>query len=572
MTFRRRLTLGALASTGLAAAAVKIERSPSTFDPTTPLGNAASGVIAAVRFARAFGTAGTIMADYRYLFYTHTDYNSDQYKSARSEVHKRSAAKLLHLARTQGAVYVKIGQHIASMNHAVPDEYSSQLKLLEDRAAYRPYPQIKRMVESQLHSPLNDLFLEFDETPVAAASLAQVHAARLRETGEKVAVKVQYPGLESLVHGDLISIRFLSRLLSWVFPFFDMHWVVDQFRRNLEQELNFLLEANSAVRTSHFFENDERIFVPQMHFKYSTSRVLTMEYIDGCRVDDIKALQAAGIDMHKLAQAVVEAFAQMIFVNGFVHCDPHAGNLMVRAKENGQYELFLLDHGLYRELDDDFRQSYCKLWKGLVLRNERDVAEASEELGAPGFANVFSIFLLNRSWTFAKQLRTDIKQKMSKEEMRRLRKDLSAGGIKSQADVSAFVEKVPDDLLLVFKMNSLVRNVNRALGASVNRFKVNARYAVRGLWHLNGTAQSTDASQVAILASTHKEMVVEGILGYLRSIAFKLAQYADSVSVEVNLFALDVALFVMRWWMSGNLWSMLTNVIEEDSSERKLIG
>lgn len=550
----RKLALASAATAAGWTGSVALERRPGLLDDT-PLETSASGLIAAVRFTRALRTAAVVMADYRWLFARHTDYTSDAYKLDRSDVHRRAADRCLSLARKQGAVYVKIGQHVASMNHAVPPEYTSKLKLLEDRASYRPYPQIKRALERELRRPVEDVYTEFHQKPVAAASLAQVHCATLRDTGEMVAVKVQYPGLEALVQGDLTSIKVLSWMLSWVFPYFNMDWVVEQFRRNLAKELDFLLEAESARRTSESFADDKRVFVPHVHIDASTTRVLTMEYIDGFRVDDLDALDKADVDPHAVAQTVVEAFAQMIFVDGFVHCDPHAGNLMVRPGVNGSFELFLLDHGLYRQLDDNFRQSYCKLWKGLVLRRGNDVDEACQELGAPGFANVFSIFLLNRSWSFAKRLGTDIRVKMSKEELKQLRNDLREGGLKSQADVSSFVERIPDDLLLVFKMTSLVRNVNKALGASVNRFKVNARYAVRGLRHLNGYGVEDQGGRsgngAVVVAGTHSEKREP----YTRLVALSnwFGMVVDRVCVEVQLLVLDAALFAVRWWFGGNI-------------------
>lgn len=573
MPFRSRLAAAAAAATGACAASVALERRPGLLDGT-PAGEAASGLIALVRFSRALRAAVTVMADYRLLFARHREYASDAYRAERAAVHARSADRLLALARTQGAVYVKIGQHVASMSHAVPPEYTSRFRLLEDRAAYRPFPQIRRAVVDELRRPVPDLFDYFEERPVAAASLAQVHRARLRENGQHVAIKVQYPGLEALVRGDLTSIRMLSWLLSWVFPYFNMGWVVDQFKKNLDKELDFRLEAESAKRTDHFFEDDPRICVPKIYDDYTTPRILTMQYIDGFRVDDLEALQKTHVDPHQVSQAVVDAFAKMIFVNGFVHCDPHAGNLMVRPGEDGKFELFLLDHGLYRELDDEFRQSYCKLWKGLVLRSGRIVDEACAELGAPGFANVFSIFLLNRSWTKARRLDTDIRVKMSKEELKQLRNDLKEGGLKSQADISSFVESIPDDLLLVFKMTSLVRNVNKSLGASVNRFKVNARYAVKGLRHLNGYIKS-DPSAVSgspvILAGTHSEIVPRSLYAHLSSLSSWVLSIIDTVCIEVHLILLDTALFAARWWFGDSL-SLESDMRQGPLSSRENVG
>ncbi|PXF43767.1 putative aarF domain-containing protein kinase 1 [Gracilariopsis chorda] len=546
----RTVAVGASAA---AVAAVALERSPAALDPDSSLGAAASRVVALVRFSRSLYAAARVAFDYRALFKRHAEYASPEYRADRALVHRRSAQRMLHLCRVQGAVYVKIGQHVASMSHAVPPEYRQQLRQLEDRAAHRPFSQIRRALERQLPAGLNATFSHFDPQPVAAASLAQVHRATLRDSKRDVAVKVQYPGLESLVSSDLTSISMLSWLLSWLFPFFNMHWVVDQFRVNLRNELDFQMEARSARRTANFFRDHPRVFVPHVYDQYSTDKLLVMDYVHGFRVDDVEAMHRQHIVPQQVAQTVVDAFAHMIFINGFVHCDPHPGNLMVSPTDSGHFRLYLLDHGLYRELNDNFRQSYCRLWKGFVLRDTPLVEQACDELGAPGFANVFSMLLLNRTWSFAKQLGTDIRVKMSPEEFGRIRDDLKEGGLKSHADVSHFVEQIPDQLILVFKMNSLVRNVNKALGAQVNRFKVNARYAVRGLRVFNNNTpdrpqRHAHAHTATVLAGTHLEESVWKVCELLRACADTAALWMDCVSVEVQLFALDVVLYMFKMW------------------------
>lgn len=561
----RRLAYATGATTALAASCVAFERMPGIVDPDSRLGNASSAIIAAVRFTRSLHTAAFIIADYRHLFAQYSDYHSDEYRAARSIVHERSAERMLALARAQGAVYVKIGQHIASMNHTAPPEYISTLKQLEDRAAYRPFWQVERSLSRQ-YAPrrMQDIFEEFERVPVAAASLAQVHRAQLCENGQRVAVKIQYPGLEALVRGDLTSIQVLSWLLKQVFPFFNADFVVEQFRMNLKKEVDFLLEAQSAQRAAVFFQGNDKIRVPRVHEEYSTQRVLVMDYIDGCRIDDIETINKAGISTRDVAQAVVDAFASMVFVFGHVHCDPHAGNLLVRPKgSRGNFEVFLLDHGLYRELNDDFRQAYCKLWKGLVLRRSDDVKDACDRLGASGLENIFSLMLLNRSWKSAKQIGTDIRMKMSPEELKELRKDFRASGLNSQADISSLVERVPEDLFLVFKMNALVRNVNKALGASVNRFKVNARYAVRGLRHRNQPPTENGSERkagVITLASTG----IENGQGWGAALGqFQIFQWfgqiADEWMVEVNLLVLDFVRTAVKWWYALSLRGSVIN-------------
>lgn len=263
-----------------------------------------------------------IMFDYKVLFARHSDYKSDEYKAQRSDVHAKAASRLLALCKTQGAVYVKVGQHVASMTHGVPREFTSTLIQLEDRAASRPYAQVERVLKKELGGEVHDHFSSFEEQPVAAASLAQVHRATLSATGETVACKVQYPGLATLVAGDLASIRFLSYLLTKAFPWMSLDWMVDQFRENLAVEIDFEKEAEASERTRLFFEGmDDCVAVPKIFERLSGRKVLTMEYIDGFRVDDVERIAGAGLDKNEVARAVVEGFAKMTFLSGHVHCD-----------------------------------------------------------------------------------------------------------------------------------------------------------------------------------------------------------------------------------------------------------
>lgn len=535
-----------LAVGGLCGAAVGVERSVGALDAAEAPG-AAHAVIAAVRFTRALAAASVVMADYRLLFVRHKEYSSAMYKEERSRVHERSANRMLQLCRQQGSVYVKVGQHIASMTYGVPPEYSKRMRELEDHAAHRPYAQIRRMLAREIPGGA-DAFERFDHVPVAAASLAQVHRARVKGASKDVAVKVQYPGLEALISSDLKTISVLSTLITKVFPSVSLDWIVRQFRRNLHQELDFTNEARSAVRAKHNMRGERRISVPAVYNDLSTKRLLTMEYVDGVRVDDVDKLTECHVRPEAVAAAIVDAFARMMFIDGFVHGDAHAGNILVCPKKDGEFEVALLDHGLYHEMDDEFRKAYCRLWRGLVLRRTKDVEEACRALGAPGLANVFSIFLLNRTWDSARQIGTDIRNKMSREEMRELRQSVRQYGVISETDIGTLMEELPDDFLLVAKMNSLVRNVNRSLGAGVNRFKVNARFAVRGLAHENGKMELK-----TLAASGVEGWVVDGLAAVGRRVGVLL----DIVQLELNLLALDsvLAFFsaLKKWqaWWAG---------------------
>lgn len=565
-----KVALTTATTTTLAAGSVAIERGRHGMsEEDTPVSKVSSVIVAGVRFTRSVYTASHIIIDYHRLFGRHQDYECDEYRKERSEVHARSAERLLKLARIQGGVYVKLGQHVSSMVQVVPREYTSRLKLLEDRASHRPFREIEKHLRREYGiQKLSDKFIEFDEKPIAAASLAQVHRAKLlckdsKAGSENVAVKVQYPGLEPLIRSDLSTIRLLSRFLRYNFPFFNMDWAVTQFRRNLDQELDFLHELQNAQRTSAMFAKDDRIKVPTMFENVCTKRILVMEYIDGCRIDDKRKITDEGINADTVAKTVIEAFAKMIFIDGFVHCDPHAGNILVRkAGTNVGFEVCLLDHGLYRELDDDFRRGYCQLWKGLILRRDSDLSEGCKKLGVPGLEDLLSMMALNRPWKSARQFGTDVRLRMSREEMEQFRKDMKRKGMKGE-DIVEMMSKLPEDLILVFKMNSLIRNVNKSLGARMNRLKVNARFAVNGLRKFNEDKFPSgrrrrrangdgDASAEVVVASTGEQEHSKGLImigvDWMSRFKNGTVMIVDRLAVEVQLLILELGCKVMSWW------------------------
>ncbi|CAN8072301.1 unnamed protein product, partial [Agarophyton chilense] len=328
------------------------------------------------------------------------------------------------------------------------------------------------------HGGVAAVFSRFDAAPVAAASLAQVHRATLRADGAHVAVKVQFPGLEPLIRSDLLTIDVLARVASALFPLFDMRWAVRQFDANLRRELDYSVEAACAARTAALFGEHERVRVPRVYAQLSTARLLVMQWVDGFRADDVARLRDAHIDAALVAHTAVDAFAQMTFVHGFVHCDPHAGNLMVlpNATRRGAFELYLLDHGLYRELPDAFRHSYCRLWRALVLGDARGVERACVQLRAPQLPpDVLSIALLNRAWTREHGGEQD--GHLRGERLEAARRHATAVALRH----SRALRHVPDELLLLLKTDALLRSVAAALHVRVNRLKLYARYAVRGL-------------------------------------------------------------------------------------------
>lgn len=191
-----------------------------------------------------------------------------------------------------------------------------------------------------------ELFKSFDTQPLGTASLAQVHKATLHD-GSIIAVKVQHPYVQGNAKVDLKTMEYLVKIMSWVFPEFKFQWLVDETKKNIPQELDFEQEGHNAEKIGKMFEHIKWLHVPKIRWDLTTPRVLTMEFIEGGQVNDLNYIKEHNINAFEVSDKLGKLYAQMIFINGFVHSDPHPGNIFVRKSECGDCDIILLDHGLY---------------------------------------------------------------------------------------------------------------------------------------------------------------------------------------------------------------------------------
>ena len=319
----------AVLGAGAAAAALTATASDAS-DAVTAA--ARTGGLAAVRLARDVATAAAIVADYK-LSLRGAPASGPERDAILSACHARGAERLLRLCFANGGIYTKLGQHLGQLDHLVPPEYVATMRAhLLDRCPVSSYDEVAAIVAEDLGAPPEELFAEFARDPIASASLAQVHEARSKD-GRRLAVKVQHAGLRESCDADIRTVEALVRGARAVFPDFNYQWLVDEIKENLPKELDFRHEAANAERCRRNLASPRsrvrrRVHVPDVDRALTSRRVLTMEFIDGARVTDAEALRARGISRRGLARLVAEAFNEMVFIHGDVHCDPHAANLV----------------------------------------------------------------------------------------------------------------------------------------------------------------------------------------------------------------------------------------------------
>jgi len=180
---------------------------------------------------------------------------------------------------------------------------------------------------------------------------------------------VQHKWIKEQVPGDLRMIEVAVDIAKWLFPDFKYGWLAEEFRDKLPRELDFNREASNCKRCGEMFKNNKRVKVPKVYDQFTTNRTLVMSFETGISVAHVKEMHRQGIDLRKLAQLISETFSDMIFKEGFVHADPHPGNMFVRKVEGstkGEAEIVLLDHGIYTELPKATRLAYNRLWRGIL--------------------------------------------------------------------------------------------------------------------------------------------------------------------------------------------------------------
>lgn len=351
-------------------------------------------------------TGAQVVADYRTNL-RGIPHASPAYRPKLQEMNLRTAQRILSLCLANGGIYTKFGQQLATFNHGLPREITETLAALQDRARPVPFAKAVQTIERELRQPWHALFAEFDETPVAAASLAQVHRAVDKE-GRTVAVKVQYPHLAAQMRADLRVMTWAAQATEWCFPDVQVQWLFPEFEVALTAELDFAGEKRNSRRIASLLAHNPNVHVPVVYDELSSTRVLTMEFIDAPKISQVADIVGLGLEPTHVARLVCQVFSEMMFVHGFVHCDPHPGNLFVRRHPDPhaaqKEQLVLLDHGLYRELDDGFRQTYCDLWRAMLLRDTALLDDCGRRLNVGAFAKYLPLLFTFRTITNASPL------------------------------------------------------------------------------------------------------------------------------------------------------------------------
>jgi predicted unusual protein kinase regulating ubiquinone biosynthesis (AarF/ABC1/UbiB family) len=372
---------------------------------------------------------------------------------------------------------IKACQFIGTRADILPDEWVGTLSGLHDSVPPRPFSTIRQQVENELQRPIEIIFADFDPTPIASASLAQVHQARMTD-GRSCAVKVQYPGIEEIIHADLRNLMFTLRLLARLERDLDFRIIARELLKYIPMELDFLNEARNCETLRQNFAARADVVVPKVYHQYTTRRVLTMELVEGVKVTDVDGLSRAGIDKHQVAQKLIEIYTEMILRDGFFHADPHPGNILVQPGPR----LVLLDFGLAKDFPPAFRDAMVRLTFAILTGNREAILAAFHDLGfrtrdnSPETLLMLADLFLGNS---VKRNRAYADRELINEFADELPRTLRANPI----------VEVPADVLLVNRVMGLLSGIGKTLDSQVNLFSTLMPYANQLMAERSATAK-----------------------------------------------------------------------------------
>ena len=303
-------------------------------------------------------------------------------KSEDVRAHKSTPERLRLALEELGPTFVKLGQLMSTRADWFPDEWSTEFKKLQDKVPPFTFEQVMELVEKELGKPLTEVYASFDITPVASASIAQVHFATLKD-GRELAVKVRRPEIGKILDSDISIMYVIANLIVKYVP----DWarfrpveVVREFHKTIRQELDFTIEATRADRFRRNFKDDPEAYFPRVYWEYSSKKVLTMERISGIPIDEAEPLKAAGFDLKEIAERGVRVFFRQALGDGFFHADMHPGNVFVGSKG----EIIHVDFGIVGQIDDELRTYLARLLYYLMKRDFKAMAKIHRDMGLIG--------------------------------------------------------------------------------------------------------------------------------------------------------------------------------------------
>ena len=285
-----------------------------------------------------------------------------------------------------GGLLIKLGQFLSARADILPPEALAELTQLQDEVPAEPFAAIELAIEHDLHAPLSTIFAWIDPAPAGSASLGQVHHGYLLD-GREVAIKVQRPGIEAIVRADLGAIRFVLEVVRRFVPaadsLIDLRALYREFSRTVYEELDYQREGRNAERFARLFAEQPDIRVPKVIWDYTQRHVLMLEWMDGIKVSDVAALDAARVDRSAVAKVLIDSYLKQVLQVGYFHADPHPGNIFVQPTPDG-FILIYLDFGMMGSITTPMKRAMRDVLVGAVQLDATQIVRGVDALGFLG--------------------------------------------------------------------------------------------------------------------------------------------------------------------------------------------
>jgi ubiquinone biosynthesis protein len=391
------------------------------------------------------------------------DIDSENNQTVKSAFH--SPVRLRLMLEELGPSFIKLGQLMSVRADVFPPEYTEEFKKLQDSVPPVSYSSIKTVVETELGAPIEDIFAEFTTESIAAASVAQVHEARLM-TGERVAVKVIRPGIERKIREDIHVMYFCAEKLEKMFEFARIVGAINlvkEFERTIFRELDMYIEGGNIEKFAANFEGSEEIYTARVYWEHTAKSVLVMEYIDGIKMDQVDQIRQAGIDPKEVAMIGLRSFSRQLMDFGFFHADPHPGNTIVMY--DGRVSL--VDFGIIGYLDEEAMMQVANIFLGYAEHDYDMVMDAFRDAGLIDDENID-----------LKRFRTDLKD-MSEPFYGRSLQTIAVKDVYEQVMRLAYKYRIrfPRNLLLLLKTFVQTEALGKILGSDASILEVTRPYA-----------------------------------------------------------------------------------------------
>ncbi|KAJ3114778.1 hypothetical protein HK100_001558 [Physocladia obscura] len=425
-------------------------------------------------------------------------------------VHAKAADLILETCKKNSGLYIKFAQQIATVSNILPPQWNG-FRALYDNAPAVPLSSIERVFAAEFAGKQpSDLFDDFEPVPRASASIAQVHRARLKNSRQYVAVKVQKPDVAVQVEADLLSFGVVMHLLQALFDL-KLSWTLPSINSHLRQELDFVNEARNAEMAREHMKQVEAfrggvVAVPRIYWELTTPRIMTAEWIDGQSFGDVEGVRRrwGPENVEKMMATLVNVYADQLFRTGFLSADPHPGNILIRPSPTNPKipQLVLLDHGLYIRCSSEFVSDYRNLWVSLFSHKVEIVERIVKKWGIRD-VQLFAIGTLQKPWTKKVGFTGDINIARDVLDFEKVERDGTDGKLsveqriamqaKMKQRVQEYLENtdvIPRELIFVGRNLNIIRSNNKIYGSPVNRINLTAQWAIKVEDEINPTKKS----------------------------------------------------------------------------------